>query len=726
MWLKYDPTSNNKPANASSLYFDIAGFKQQQNNIYNHESVQKLDISALSAQEEVSGTECVGLLIEHWKDVASSGDEFRKFGTGVFDPALSGQSKSFIDVDVKEAESIRIESQGTHGVRALIEAPMPAPPEPAKEISPAIPWEEDNKPDLGIDPFDNKGQFGGDQTAMQVWPDKRLFELPTEDSELYEFIRKHPGYENYSDEAIYALLSEIKMNGCSYVAIANIIFDQYKDDPGEFMKRFNIPMTAIGGDLNYKQLIVDFYLETHNKLYPDEMCGVISFYHYMDKFPNAKKKIDLISEMNVSGYDECAQALVELWKHGIKEIYCDEEDRTSKEQQLNRLSHYLRIHGCDEFEYKTFWTSRGDVERQKQINHDIQRAIDEGYTVEVSAEKFALLDEKGNVQYANVDGGHAMIVTRIMPNGLLEVSTWGERLYLDPINNNPDMSIDGFMAVKRKKKITPIEVNGNNMSKLEQFNKTLADPMSAEEMNEKILAANSNIFDMVGQYGADPGGPKAEFGNGINPEKRKEILNFIKRHQNYATCDEEGLNTVLDEIELYGYECIPEVNAIMYAYRGRPKEFENEYGYSMIREDGELNTNRLLVDYCLANGICTEDDLTSAPAAAQQRLDNFLKDKKAGASVKKLGDKPKYDELKKKVNDGYIVSFKANPYDLHNELGSGNSISASGQNADRLTVTRVKEKEDQLFYDVAHCGKQHRFDASFYESSDYYAIKVNI
>ena len=163
MSLQYDQTANKKPANAGRLYFNDAEFKVQQNNINNHENAQKLDVSALSAQEEVSGTECVGLLIEHWRDVASVGDEFRNFGTGVLDPTLGKMLKSFYIIDDDAAKSTE------------------------SDLLSRIKREYDSLP---INPFDDFGLYGGNQgiidPALSVFGSNWII---GEDDDIYDFIR---------------------------------------------------------------------------------------------------------------------------------------------------------------------------------------------------------------------------------------------------------------------------------------------------------------------------------------------------------------------------------------------------------------------------------------------------------------------------------------------------------------------------------------------------------
>ena len=117
MSLIYDPSANNKPGKADALYLDNAVFKQKQNNIKDHENALKLDISALSAQEEIGGTECVGLLLKHWREVAEAGDAFRNFGLNSLDPMMGKIQKSIINADVENAKAIGVSStipaQGT-------------------------------------------------------------------------------------------------------------------------------------------------------------------------------------------------------------------------------------------------------------------------------------------------------------------------------------------------------------------------------------------------------------------------------------------------------------------------------------------------------------------------------------------------------------------------------------------------------------------------------------
>ena len=242
MSLEYDKTANNWSAYASALYLNNAVFKQQQDNIKNNESGLKLDISAFESQDKINGTECVGLLIEHWRDVASVGDEFRKFGTGVLDPTLGKMMKSINHLDDTMANTIVL----NRGINARIRK--------TSEFDVKLPESEDP-----LYPFDNIGLYGGNQSDIGTGEIK-WNKVVSNDPEIYDVVRSYPEYKNYSDREIYDLLEHISGNGCTYMALTNAIFYMYHNREDEFEKKFGFSMKGKDGDLNYRMLFLDIAL----------------------------------------------------------------------------------------------------------------------------------------------------------------------------------------------------------------------------------------------------------------------------------------------------------------------------------------------------------------------------------------------------------------------------------------------------------------------------------
>ncbi|MBR4670979.1 MAG: hypothetical protein IKO84_10295 [Butyrivibrio sp.] len=92
------------------------------------------------------------------------------------------------------------------------------------------------------DPFDDHGLYGGNQGSID--PSTNVFGtgwIIGEDDEIYDFVKKYEGYENYSDKQIHDLLNTLEENGCTYVAAANAIFWHYRNQGELFEKKIWIP-----------------------------------------------------------------------------------------------------------------------------------------------------------------------------------------------------------------------------------------------------------------------------------------------------------------------------------------------------------------------------------------------------------------------------------------------------------------------------------------------------
>ncbi len=241
MSLYYDPTANNKPGNSSTLYLDNAGFTKQKNNLNNHENTLKLDTSALLTVKEINGTDCVGLLIEHWKDVAGSADLFRGLGCDVLDPALGKMQKSFNTVDAVSASASM---------------------------------------------YDDVGNCGGDHMSMGEgfnW-DFILFNLGVtdEDDELFEFVKQNSLKKTNPD--VHDFLKDTKSFD---VAAGNVFLDQtlkYTDE--EFKSHVGYSRIR-DGDFDYRKVTADYRLETDqiidlNKPLGVEACIQDLFFYYRD------------------------------------------------------------------------------------------------------------------------------------------------------------------------------------------------------------------------------------------------------------------------------------------------------------------------------------------------------------------------------------------------------------------------------------------------------------
>lgn len=220
--------------------------------------------------------------------------------------------------------------------------------------------------------FDDEGSYGGDQGAPQfIWLKKNR-------DELYETVRKY--YPRMTDEEIRQYLIKLNSEGCGYVAIVNTILAAYEGKSDEFERTFGFPMYAADGDLNYNQLLVDFYSATDN--------------HNKILFWDVTSKIEDIDEISGRG--------------------------TTPASQKYRAKLYLRQKGVD---VKIKTSQIITIKNFEEISHKKYIVINYHYG--------NLRKADGSI-YQYIDGGHSMVVTGITEDGRFIVSSWGEKLYIDP------------------------------------------------------------------------------------------------------------------------------------------------------------------------------------------------------------------------------------------------------------------------------------------------------
>lgn len=232
--------------------------------------------------------------------------------------------------------------------------------------------------------FDDTGDYGGDQGDPQsqwgFWSEKK---------DLYEIVRRH--YPDYSDKEIKAFLKKLNSEGCSYVAFLNTLFAAYEGREEEFERTFGFPMYK-DGDLNYNELLVDYYCSTDNHV---EINGK-DFWDTYEDFGDGD---------------------------GDRQSYDYKTDTTgrgaSATDEIYRGGRYLDEKGVDyTIESKIDVT----VENFSQLAED-------GYVV-INFFDGPLQDIEGNtVQYLP---GHAMTITGTTSDGRYIVSSWGKKYYIDP------------------------------------------------------------------------------------------------------------------------------------------------------------------------------------------------------------------------------------------------------------------------------------------------------
>lgn len=270
--------------------------------------------------------------------------------------------------------------------------------------------------------FDDEGAYGGNQGSPKV----------NVDEEMLAYLRKKTGNSKLTKEEAEEMLEKLNSEGCGYVAVTNSIFKEFEGKPDEFKKKFGFDMYDENGEINYNYLIVDFYLSTDDVYYLDETYGRTALWndmlnYYEDNPDEFKQKygIELFdADGNVT--DE-ADAAIENEVNAIEtETYEYETSGTTTYSRCNRCTHYATEKGIT-IDYDQY-----SINEDNPLNtDDIESYLRDGQEVVIGASDFNLYEEDGDV-YTHVDGGHAMSVTGVTEEGLLIVSSWGKKYYIDP------------------------------------------------------------------------------------------------------------------------------------------------------------------------------------------------------------------------------------------------------------------------------------------------------
>ena len=237
---------------------------------------------------------------------------------------------------------------------------------------PATPYEIDSIV------YDDEGSYGGDQgSPKNQW----LITDPHKKEILYDTVRKY--YPDMTDKEIQEYLKKLNSEGCGYVSIVNTIFVEYEGREEDFERDFGFPMYR-NGDLNYDQLIVDFYAATDNHK---------RTWYGKDYIDNSE------DYSSTEGYG------------------------TTNKSRNYRINKYLEDKGVDiTFEQKIY--------DQNDITPGNLKSYAEEGQVLISFYNGYIYDEAGNPHL--IDGGHSMAVTGVTEDGRFIVSSWGDKYYVDP------------------------------------------------------------------------------------------------------------------------------------------------------------------------------------------------------------------------------------------------------------------------------------------------------
>lgn len=232
------------------------------------------------------------------------------------------------------------------------------------------------------DPFDGNGPYGGNQGD----PYKTYKEHPEseEGKRLSAIVRKY--YPDYSDQEVRDYLNKLDDEGCGYVAMTNTIFAQYQGKEKEFEETFGFPMYDKKGNLNYRDMVTDFYSATDNH----NSKGILWWKH--------------------DELDETEDASV-----------IDGKGTTRGEREY-RYEMYMKEHGINVDVHNITMKSPTPEAYQKQ--HEKGDII-------MRMSPVLLYNEDGSIA-CEAEGGHAMTVTGVTDDRLLIVSSWGDKYYVDP------------------------------------------------------------------------------------------------------------------------------------------------------------------------------------------------------------------------------------------------------------------------------------------------------
>lgn len=404
-------------SNPTTLLLENNTYISKQKNILSAEEQLVLDTSPLELENVACGTECMCLITDFWKETEATGIKFRDFTCNEVDMMLTRVMQSINKTSQDVADALTLED------------------EPAGEFS----FQLNDKHNYGINqrgPRIGLNLFG--------W-------IIGEDKEIYDFVRSHPGYENYTDYQIHQMLSRLDEGGCTYASASNVIFNSFKGREAEFEKTFGFPMYKDNGQPNYNALLVDYYCDTRDRIFLDCQQGLDSYatekgYYYKnhpDEYQACYGEPFYDSNNNPSKNWRlnCYNEAVMLKKSGKTCIAIDIGGYGADSSVINRLEHYCDEHGLS--------MTYGNASGAPMTNEDIQKSIDSGYTVVFGASNF-------NLEYKNglkIDSGkeyssHSMTITETNEDGRYTVSSWGDKLYFDPVNNADNMKASGYYFIK--------------------------------------------------------------------------------------------------------------------------------------------------------------------------------------------------------------------------------------------------------------------------------------
>ncbi len=222
-------------------------------------------------------------------------------------------------------------------------------------------------------------EYGGDQGSLADLYNSGKIKY----KDLEYILKKYDRSKNLTEKEVGDLLSQLNNEGCSYVANINIILEMYEGREEDFYKDFGIPMYKVHAfgrkTLNYNEILLDFYLSE------DDHCVDADGNDYYDEDPTG----------------------------------------ANSDEMIYRVNRYLIGKGLDPI----------DIEKLLTVSEDeIRDELKKGNSVVIIFKHGNLYNKDGSV-YQYIDG-HAMVVTGVSDDGRFIVSSWGDKYYVDPVENS--------------------------------------------------------------------------------------------------------------------------------------------------------------------------------------------------------------------------------------------------------------------------------------------------
>ena len=195
--------------------------------------------------------------------------------------------------------------------------------------------------------FDDEGSYGGDQgSAMNMSWDRRkeLWEIAKRNNPDISFWYFVPLIGDIAGPANY--FSKMNNEGCGYVSMANVVFQEYLGREEDFERDFGYPM-YYNGDLNYDALITDIY----SRYDVDAKSGVTYDTHkeYLEDFMGQHGiNVDLQYEEKLSSWEvinnlEKGDEVLVAFSHG--NIYSSVEDGVLSQSHYINGGHSMMVTG---------------------------------------------------------------------------------------------------------------------------------------------------------------------------------------------------------------------------------------------------------------------------------------------------------------------------------------------------------------------------------------------